>query len=98
MKRRHAKGYTEYARLDNLRYHRTYKDGADSDGTPLCVCSYPLVPTKEERTAMKERERRNARSAATSTRNKNLRFGQIALDNSHNMLYKILLAYETEQM
>jgi hypothetical protein len=52
--RKHAKGYVDYARLDSLRYHAAYCDGYDSDGTPLCVCSYPLMPTKEEKAKAKE--------------------------------------------
>lgn len=56
MKRRHAKGYTEYAKLDRLARHSAYKDGIDGDGIPLCVCSYPLVMTPEEKTAQKQVE------------------------------------------
>ena len=63
MKRRHAKGYTAYAKLDSLRYHRAYRDGMDSDGTPLCVCSYPLVPTPDERAEIKRREAKTEEGA-----------------------------------
>lgn len=68
MKRRHAKGYTEYAKLDTLARHRAYKDGEDSEGTPLCVCSYPLAPTSEEKRKMREIERRISTQDASGAR------------------------------
>jgi hypothetical protein len=51
-RRRHAADYTEYARATGLRYHPAELCDTDNDGTPLCICSYPLLPTQDEREAM----------------------------------------------
>jgi hypothetical protein len=36
--------------MDSLRYHPAQFDGEYADGDPICgLCTYPLVPTKEDK-------------------------------------------------
>jgi hypothetical protein len=43
MKPRHANGYSDYKKLDVIARHRAQHDGYDSDGIPLCICTYPIT-------------------------------------------------------
>jgi hypothetical protein len=43
MKPRHAKGFTDYKKVDVIARHRATHGGYDSDGIPLCICTYPLI-------------------------------------------------------
>lgn len=45
---KHAKGYQDYARLDSLPRHRVRIDGFDTDGQPLCICTYPVIGADNE--------------------------------------------------